>query len=53
MRHSSFVIELRVLTPGDPEWEAEDERRAHGVPLNPEVLANLEAVAAELDIPFV
>jgi L-2-hydroxycarboxylate dehydrogenase (NAD+) len=43
----------RVLTPGDPEWEAEEERRAHGIPLNPEVMANLEAVAAELDIPFV
>jgi LDH2 family malate/lactate/ureidoglycolate dehydrogenase len=43
----------RVLTPGDPEWEAEDDRRVNGVPLHPEVLASLEAVAAELDIPFV
>ncbi len=44
--------EARVLTPGDPEWIAEEERRAHGIPLNPRVLEDLQALAAELDIPF-
>lgn len=42
----------RVLAPGDPEWIAEDDRRANGIPLNPLVLADLHALAAELDIPF-
>jgi LDH2 family malate/lactate/ureidoglycolate dehydrogenase len=42
----------RVLAPGDPEWLAEDDRRANGIPLNPLVLADLQALAAELDIPF-
>jgi L-2-hydroxycarboxylate dehydrogenase (NAD+) len=43
---------IRVLAPGDPEWLAEDDRRANGIPLNPVVLADLQALAAELDIPF-
>ncbi len=43
---------VRVLAPGDPEWIAEDDRRANGIPLNPLVLADLQALAAELDIPF-
>ncbi|MDQ2786313.1 MAG: Ldh family oxidoreductase [Chloroflexota bacterium] len=42
----------RVLAPGDPEWIAEDDRRVNGIPLNPLVLADLQALAAELDIPF-
>ena len=42
----------RVLIPGDPEWLAEEDRRANGIPLNPLVLADLQALAAELDIPF-
>jgi len=42
----------RVLAPGDPEWIAEDDRRANGIPLNPLVLADLQALAGELDIPF-
>ena len=44
--------QARVLTPGDPEWVAEDERRAHGIPLNPLVREDLQSLAAELDIPF-
>jgi L-2-hydroxycarboxylate dehydrogenase (NAD+) len=43
----------RVLTPGDPEWAAEADRRTHGVPLHPIIRANLETVARDLDIPFV
>ena len=42
----------RVLTPGEPEWAAEDDRRANGLPLHPDVVADLRALAAELDIPF-
>ncbi len=43
----------RVLIPGEPEWLAEDDRRAHGIPLHPTVVADLRALADELDIPFV
>lgn len=43
----------RVLVPGEPEWQAEKERRAHGIPLNATVAADLRALAEELDIPFV
>jgi L-2-hydroxycarboxylate dehydrogenase (NAD+) len=42
----------RVLAPGDPEWLAADDRRANGIPLNPLVREDLQALAAELDIPF-
>lgn len=42
----------RVLAPGDPEWLEEEDRRANGIPLNPAVLEDLHALAAELDIPF-
>ncbi len=42
----------RVLAPGDPEWQAEDDRRAHGIPLNPIILADLQKLATELGIPF-
>lgn len=43
----------RVLTPGEPEWIAEDDRRANGIPLHPAVVADLQELADELDIPFV
>lgn len=43
----------RVLVPGDPEWAAEADRRAHGIPLHPSVVADLAQIAAELDVPFV
>lgn len=42
----------RVFVPGEPEWEAEADRRAHGVPLNPLVVEELQKLAAELDIPL-
>ncbi|WP_081886841.1 Ldh family oxidoreductase [Thermorudis peleae] len=41
----------RVLVPGDPEREAEADRRANGIPLHPKVLDDLRALAAELDLP--
>ncbi len=42
----------RVLTPGEPEWLAEDDRRANGIPLHPLVVEDLQKLAEELDIPF-
>ncbi len=42
----------RVLTPGEPEWIAEDDRRANGIPLHPAVVEDLRNLADELDIPF-
>ncbi len=41
-----------VFIPGDPEWIAEADRRANGVPLNPLVIEDLHKLAEELDIPF-
>ena len=45
--------EQRVLVPGDPEWEEEEVRLANGVPLHPTIYGTLQAVATELEIPFV
>lgn len=42
----------RVLAPGDPEWSAEEECRANGIPLNAVVVADLRALASELGLPF-
>lgn len=54
MLHNTPVAagHTRVLAPGDPEWLAEDDRRANGIPLNPMVLADLHELAVELNIPF-
>jgi len=41
-----------VLIPGEPEWAAETDRRAYGIPLNPLVVADLRQLAADLDLPF-
>ena len=41
-----------VLVPGDPEHQTERERRARGVPLHPALVADLEALGAELGEPF-
>jgi len=43
----------RVLIPGDPEWAEEEQRLAHGIPLNPLIYDDLQALATELEIPFV
>jgi L-2-hydroxycarboxylate dehydrogenase (NAD+) len=43
----------RVLVPGDPEWEEEAVRMVHGVPLHPDIYADLQALARELEIDFV
>ncbi|MBM4417079.1 MAG: Ldh family oxidoreductase [Chloroflexi bacterium] len=37
---------------GEPEHEAEQDRRAHGIPLHPEVVADLRSVSARYGVPF-
>ena len=41
-----------VVIPGDPERQAEAERRANGVPLVAAVVADLRDIAARTGIPF-
>ena len=41
----------RVLVPGQLEWESEQDRRAHGIPLHPDVLAWFDTTCADLGIP--
>jgi L-2-hydroxycarboxylate dehydrogenase (NAD+) len=40
------------LLPGDPEREAEADRRAHGVPVVPATVEDLRDVAAQTGVPF-
>ena len=42
----------RVLVAGQLEWEAEQERRAKGIPLHKEVVQWFRDTCAELDLPF-
>ncbi len=42
----------RVLVPGDLEYETEQERRANGIPVHPEVLAKLREIAYRYEVPF-
>jgi len=42
----------RVYYAGLPEWEAEQDNRAHGVPLHPSVLVKLRTLATETGAPF-
>jgi LDH2 family malate/lactate/ureidoglycolate dehydrogenase len=42
----------QIIIPGDPEREAETERRQHGIPLHAAVVADLKAIATKYDIPF-
>ncbi len=39
-----------VLVAGDPEWRVEEERRASGIPVEPQVWASLEETARRLGI---
>ena len=43
----------RVLYPGLPEWETEQDRRANGIPLHKEVVEWFEDVCHEMAIPYV
>jgi LDH2 family malate/lactate/ureidoglycolate dehydrogenase len=42
----------RITLAGEPEYEAENDRRRNGVPLNPVVITNLQKIAAEIGIEF-
>jgi L-2-hydroxycarboxylate dehydrogenase (NAD+) len=44
----------RVLVPGDPEFEAEADRRANGVPVHPSVVEDLRRIGREagVEVPF-
>ncbi len=42
----------RVLVPGQPEWEVEQERKVHGIPLHRDVIQWFEDTCKELDIPY-
>jgi|FaiFalFF_MnMetaG_3_1042247.scaffolds.fasta_scaffold01114_2 L-2-hydroxycarboxylate dehydrogenase (NAD+) len=42
----------RVLYPGLPEWECEQERRERGIPLPRRTLAYFRQVSGELGIPY-
>jgi L-2-hydroxycarboxylate dehydrogenase (NAD+) len=42
----------RVIIPGDPERESEQDRIKNGIPLNEKVVADLKELCAKLDVPF-
>lgn len=42
----------KVLIPGDPEREMNEERLANGIPLNPKVVEDLRNLSTELGVPF-
>ena len=42
----------RVRVAGEPEFAAEQDRRAHGVPVHAAVVAELEALGAQMGVPF-
>lgn len=42
----------RVYVAGDPEFAAEADRQVNGIPLHPQVVAELEQIADETDVPF-
>jgi LDH2 family malate/lactate/ureidoglycolate dehydrogenase len=42
----------RIYVAGEPEWECEQRRRAHGIPLAPGLVTQLRELAAELQLPF-
>lgn len=42
----------RIWVAGEPEWECEQERRRHGIPLAPGLVEQLREVAADAAVPF-
>jgi LDH2 family malate/lactate/ureidoglycolate dehydrogenase len=42
----------RVIIPGDPEREAQEDRLQHGIPLNPQVEEDLKGLSARFSIPL-
>jgi L-2-hydroxycarboxylate dehydrogenase (NAD+) len=51
-RTSESLEGHRVLVPGDPEWEMEDQRSLAGVPLLAPVVEDLNRLASELQLPL-
>lgn len=49
-RNANGMENSQVLVPGDPEWKLEDERRMRGIPLLPQVVHDLDLLAAELGL---
>ena len=43
----------RVLVAGQPEWEAEQDRRANGIPLHREVIEWFQDICNEMAIPYI
>ena len=43
----------RVLYPGQPEWEAEQDRRANGIPLHREVIEWFQDICSEMGVPYI
>jgi len=42
----------RIYVAGEPEYEIMQERKAHGIPLHPSVIADLKKLSQELNIPY-
>ena len=42
----------RVLVAGQMEWEAEQDRKANGIPLHPEVIGWFRDTCSQMEIPF-
>jgi L-2-hydroxycarboxylate dehydrogenase (NAD+) len=42
----------KIRLAGEIEWETETERRKHGIPLHPSVIASLQELAIELNIDY-
>ena len=42
----------RVIVPGEPEWETEQDRLANGIPLHEEVIGWFRATCGEMGIPY-
>jgi len=45
--------ESRIYIHGEKEWEMEEERRKRGIPLHPRVVAMMEQIAEELNLPLI
>ena len=43
----------RVLAPGQPEWETEQERLANGIPLHEEVIQWFQDACNQMGIPYI
>jgi len=54
LRSSPAQPGTRVMAPGDREWAEAARRRANGVPLDPDTVANMEELSAETGaaLPF-